>query len=150
MHKQERSRGKAVEMALRRSLRCFWVASLSVMLCLFLGSAANSADKPIIIKVAHVHVPEHPTSVGCLRFAKLIEERTKGRVKVEVYPGSQMGNERELYEALMMGTLEMGTISTSSIASFSRESGVWDLPYLFRDSGHAYRVLKISLLNHSE
>ena len=40
-----------------------------------------------------------------------------------------------------MGTLEMGTISTSSIASFSKESGIWDLPYLFRDSGHAYRVM---------
>jgi tripartite ATP-independent transporter DctP family solute receptor len=128
-------------MALRGSMRYAGVAFITVLLCLLPWSSAMSAEKQMVIKVAHVHVPEHPTSIGCLRFAKLIEERTKGQVKVQVYPTSQMGNERELYEALMMGTLEMGSISTSSIASFSRESGVWDLPYVFRDSGHAYRVL---------
>ncbi len=112
-----------------------------LMLFAFAGTGVQGAEKPIIIKVAHVHVPEHPTSLGCLQFEKLVAERTKGRVKVEVYPGSQLGSERELFEALMMGTLEMGTISTSGIASFTRESGVWDLPYIFRDSGHAYRVM---------
>ncbi len=122
-------------------MRCLEVAVFSILMGLLPWSVATGAEKTIVIKLAHVHVPEHPTSVGCLRFAKLMEERTNGRVKVEVYPGSQMGNERELYEALMMGTLEMGTISTSTIASFTRESGVWDLPYLFRDSGHAYRVM---------
>ncbi|HSB78759.1 MAG TPA: TRAP transporter substrate-binding protein [Candidatus Methylomirabilis sp.] len=121
------------------------VAVISILLCLLAWSPAMSAEKTFVIKLAHVHVPEHPTSVGCLRFAKLMEERTNGRVKIEVYPGSQMGNERELYEALMMGTLEMGTISTSSIASFTRESGIWDLPFLFRDSGHAYRVMDGSI-----
>jgi TRAP-type transport system periplasmic protein len=141
MPKQEGSRSKMWGMALQGSIGWIGVAVCSVLLCFLPWSSAISAEKQIIIKVAHVHVPEHPTSVGCLRFEKLVEERTKGRVKVEVYPGSQMGSERELFEGLMMGTLEMGTISTSGIASFSRESGIWDLPYLFRDSGHAYRVM---------
>jgi tripartite ATP-independent transporter DctP family solute receptor len=141
MTKQVGWRKKMMAKMMRGSMRYLWVAVVFGLLCLLPWSPAISADKTMVIKVAHVHVPEHPTSVGCLRFAKLIGERTKGQVKVEVYPTSQMGNERELYEALMMGTLEMGSISTSSIASFSRESGVWDLPYVFRDSAHAYRVL---------
>lgn len=141
MSKQEESRRKAWEMVWRGSMRFVGVAVFSVLLCLLPWSSASGAEKTFIIKVAHVHVPEHPTSVGCLRFEKLIEERTKGRVKIEVYPGSQMGSERELFEGIMMGTLEMGTISTSGIASFTRESGIWDLPFLFRDSGHAYRVM---------
>ncbi len=141
MSGRESVRSKTFGMVRRGSVRCMGTMVLAVLMCLLPWSVSSSAEKTIVIKLAHVHVPEHPTSVGCLRFAKLMEERTNGRVKVEVYPGSQMGNERELYEALMMGTLEMGTISTSTIASFTRESGVWDLPYLFRDSGHAYRVM---------
>jgi len=141
MTKQEGSSGKALEMALRGSMRYVLVAVISVLLCLLPWSSAISAEKPFVIKLAHVHVPEHPTAIGCLQFKKLIEERSKGRVKIEVYPGSQLGSERELFEAAMMGTVEMGAISSSVIASFTRESGIWDLPFMFRDSGHAYRVM---------
>ncbi len=112
-----------------------------LMLFAFGGTGALGAEKQIILRNSYVHVPEHPTSLATIQFGKLVEERTKGRVKVEIYPGGQMGAERELFEALMMGTLEMSPLSTGVIASFSRESGVWDLPYIFRDSGHAYRVL---------
>ena len=141
MPKQEGSRKKALEMAWRGLMQCVGVAVFSALLWLLPWSPTISAEKTFVIKVAHVHVPEHPTSVGCLNFKKLIEERTKARAKIEVYPGSQLGSERELFEAVMMGTVEMGAISSSVIASFTRESGIWDLPFLFRDSGHAYRVM---------
>lgn len=140
MSKREGVRRTALEMVWRGAMRGIGVVIFSALLCLLSWSPAMSGENTLVIKLAHVHVLEHPTSVGCVRFAKLMEERTNGRVKIQVYPNSQMGNERELYEALMMGTLEMGSISTSSVASFSRESGIWDLPYIFRDSGHAYRV----------
>ncbi len=67
-------------------------------------------------------------------------ERTDGAVEVEVYPNRQLGEEREMVEGLQLGTVDMAVVSTGPLGSFSPEINVLDMPFLFRDSEHAYAV----------
>ncbi|MEP7329320.1 MAG: C4-dicarboxylate ABC transporter, partial [Betaproteobacteria bacterium] len=65
------------------------------------------AQAPIIIKFSHVAAADTPKGQAADRFKKLAEERTKGRVKVEVFPNSTLFKDKEELEALQLGTVQM-------------------------------------------
>ncbi|HXL85163.1 MAG TPA: C4-dicarboxylate ABC transporter, partial [Casimicrobiaceae bacterium] len=65
------------------------------------------AQQPIVIKFSHVVALDTPKGKGAEQFKKLAEERTKGRVKVEVYPNSQLYKDGEEMEALQLGSVQM-------------------------------------------
>jgi len=98
----------------------------------------NQAPQPIALKVGHVLAPTHPYQLGLEKFAQLVKEKTNGQVTVDVFPSSQLGNEREMIEALQMGTLEMTLVSTAPLAGFSNKFLVFDLPFIFTDRQQAY------------
>src|SRR6266446_7493586 len=72
-----------------------------------------AAQQPIVIKFSHVVALDTPKGKGAEYFKKLAEERTKGRVKVEVYPNSQLYKDGEEMEALQLGAVQMLAPSTS-------------------------------------
>ncbi|MCX8115220.1 MAG: TRAP transporter substrate-binding protein [Burkholderiaceae bacterium] len=90
------------------------------------------AQAPIVIKFSHVVATDTPKGKGADYFKKLAEERTKGRVKVEVYPNSTLYKDREEVEALQLGSVQ---ILAPSLAKFGplgvREFELFDLPYIF-------------------
>ena len=73
----------------------------------FAAPALVHAQAPIVIKFSHVVAPDTPKGKGAIRFKELAEERTKGRVKVEVYPNSQLYKDKEELEALQLGSVQM-------------------------------------------
>lgn len=95
----------------------------------------------VVLKAGHVLAPIHPYHIGMEKFAALVDAKTSGQVKVEVFHSSQLGNERELVEALQMGTTDICLISTAPMAGFSRDFLVYDLPYLFTSPQQAYEIL---------
>lgn len=99
------------------------------------------ADKTINLKVGHVLAPTHPYHLGLTKFSELVSEKTGGKVKVDVFPSSQLGNEREMIEALQMGTLDMTLVSTAPLAGFSNKFLVFDLPFIFQTREQAYKVV---------
>jgi C4-dicarboxylate-binding protein DctP len=100
------------------------------------------AQQPIVIKFSHVVTNETPKGRGAEQFKRLAEERTKGRVKVEVYPNSQLYKDKEEIEALQLGAVQMLAPSLSKFGPLGvREYEVFDLPYLFDDSVELHRVL---------
>ncbi|MBT2687200.1 TRAP transporter substrate-binding protein [Bacillus sp. ISL-47] len=109
------------------------------------GSEADSgekdSDKTFSLKAGHSLTEDHPYHIGLLELAKNVEERTDGKVKIEVFPLSQLGAERELTEALTLGTADMSVSSTAPIANFYPEIGIVDMPFLFESREHAYKVL---------
>ena len=118
----------------RRQLLCAAVA---------LPFAVSSAwaQEPIVIKFSHVVAPDTPKGKGALRFKELAEARTKGRVKVEVYPNSQLYKDKEEIEALQLGSVQMLAPSLSKFAPLGvKEYEVFDLPYLFKDT-EAFRAM---------
>ena len=92
-------------------------------------------------KLGHVAPPSHPYHLGALKFAELVKERSNGEIVIDVFPSSQIGNERDLIEGLQLGTVDFVLTSTGPMASFEPKFGAPDLPFIFRDLQHAYTVL---------
>jgi C4-dicarboxylate-binding protein DctP len=93
------------------------------------------AQAPIVIKFSHVVAPDTPKGNGALRFKQLAEERTKGRVKVEVYPNSQLYKDKEEMEALQLGSVQMLAPSLAKFGPLGvKEFEVFDLPFIFKDT----------------
>ncbi|MCL6558903.1 MAG: TRAP transporter substrate-binding protein [Firmicutes bacterium] len=104
--------------------------------------AAKSSDSSsITLKVGHVLAPDHPYNLGLEKFAELVDQKTQGKVKVEVFHSSQLGNEREMIEGLQMGTVDMALVSTAPLMGFTKKFMVFDLPYIFETREHAYKTL---------
>ncbi len=92
------------------------------------------AQAPIVIKLSHVVAPDTPKGKGAQRFKELVEERSKGRLKVEVYPNSQLYKDKEELEALQLGSVQMLAPSLAKFGPLGvKEFEVFDLPFLFKD-----------------
>jgi C4-dicarboxylate-binding protein DctP len=108
--------------------------SVSIIACLVtcFACAAARADEPIVIKFSHVVAPDTPKGKAALKLAQLAEERTHGRVKIEVYPNSQLYKDKEELEALQLGAVQMLAPSVSKFGPLGiKEFESFDLPYIF-------------------
>src|ERR1700704_3687221 len=91
-----------------------------------------AAQQPIVIKFSHVVAVNTPKGKGAEYFKKLAEERTNGRVKVEIYPNSSLFKDGEEMEALQLGSVQMLAPSVSKFGPLGvREFEVFDLPFMF-------------------
>lgn len=104
-------------------------------------SEEGSDSNGILLKAGHSVPPTHPYHLGLEKFAELIDERTDGKVTIEVFHSGQLGNERDMIEGLQMNTMDMVVSSTGPMGGFEPKMLVVDLPFLFRDRQHAYNVL---------
>src|SRR5437868_14109693 len=114
---------------------------------LFLGLLALAlampalAQQPIVIKFSHVVAVDTPKGKGAERFKQLAEERTKGRVKVEVYPNSSLFKDGEEMEALQLGSVQLLAPSLAKFGPLGvREFEVFDLPYIFDSFAELHKV----------
>jgi len=99
------------------------------------------AQGPIVIKFSHVVAPDTPKGKAALKFKALAEARTKGAVKVEVYPNSQLAKDQEEMGALQLNAVQMLAPSVSKFGPIGvREFEVFDLPYIIPDRATLYRV----------
>ena len=118
--------------------RFFLVVAASALLA-FAGSAL--AQQPIVIKFSHVVAVDTPKGKGAEYFKKLAEERTKGRVKIEIYPNSQLYKDGEEMEALQLGSVQMLAPSVAKFGPLgAREFEVFDLPYIFDSFAELHKV----------
>jgi len=107
----------------------------------FMTSSSEAADKPIVLKLAETHPQDYPTTKGDYEFARLVKERTSGRIIVEVYHSKQLGEERAVIEQVQLGAIDMTRVSISAVSSFVRDLDAFQLPYLYRDAAHMWKVL---------
>jgi C4-dicarboxylate-binding protein DctP len=104
-------------------------------------AGAAIAQQPIVIKFSHVVALDTPKGKAAEYFKKLAEERTKGRVKVEVYPNSSLFKDGEEMEALQLGSVQMLAPSVAKFGPLGvREFEVFDLPYIFDNFGELHKV----------
>jgi C4-dicarboxylate-binding protein DctP len=102
-------------------------------LFLLMGCAPDNGEKTIVIKFPHVTAPATPKGQGAEKLRQLVDERLGGRVKVEVYPSSQLMNEDDSLEALAFGEVQMIAVSLSKFDRLTPKLQVFDLPFLFDD-----------------
>lgn len=92
--------------------------------------------KEYVLKFAHVVSASTAKGKAAEKFKELLEERTNGQIKVEVYPDSQLGSDQEIIEHMQAGTLQMNAPFTGVLPSFVKQFEVFDLPFLFKDREH--------------
>ena len=111
------------------------------VLSLFCPSWAQSA--PVTIKFATGMPPDEEEALhrGAVVFKKMVEQRAPGRLKVDIYPSNQLGKEREQFEGVKLGTIEMAWIAEGPVAGFFPEIMVLGIPYLYTNEAVAFRSL---------
>lgn len=100
-----------------------------------------SAEAEFVIRVGHTNAPTHHYQVGLEYFAERVAEKTDGRVEILVFPADQLGGQRQEVEGLMMGTHDMVLTSTMVLSNFEPAIGAFDLPFLFTNREHIFKVL---------
>lgn len=112
-----------------------------LILALVCASVGNSAATTVTLKVAHYYAAEHPVHQALLtHFKTVVEKETQQKVRVELYPNNQLGNEQECIEGIQLGTIEMGATGNmweNSVPQFR----LMQMPYIFVNYDHANEVL---------
>ncbi len=113
-----------------------------VLLVLSAALSFNAyAQAPIVIKFSHVVATDTPKGQAAERFKQLAEKATNGRVKVEVYPNSQLYKDKEELEALQLGAVQMLAPSLAKFGPLGvKEFEAFDLPYIFPSKTALYNV----------
>ena len=117
----------------------------AVALCLMTPAfAGGSPDKggAATYALSEVHAEGYPTTLADQRFAELVEQRTDGRIKIEVHSGGVLyGDETDAIKALQKGEIAFARVSAGPLAAFVPELNAIQLPYLYRDADHMWQVL---------
>lgn len=94
--------------------------------------AARAAD-PIVIKYSHVVADNTPKGQAALKFKELAEARLPGKVKVEVFPNSQLFDDDKVLEAMLLGDVHLAAPALSKFEKYTPQLQLFDLPFLFAD-----------------
>ena len=115
----------------------------AAMAAAVMASGSAMAQSPIVIKFSHVVANDTPKGKGALKFKELAEKYTNGKVKVEVYPNSQLFKDKEEMDALQLGSVQMLAPSTAKFAPLGvKEFEALDLPWLFKDDAAYAKAMK--------
>lgn len=110
-----------------------------LMLCISLG--CSERDAVVVLRLGHSLDQQHPVHQAMVHMQTRLASLSQGTMALLIYPGSQLGNERELIELLQIGSLAMTKVSASPLESFVPEMKLFNVPYLFQDRAHLERVL---------
>ena len=113
--------------------------TLALALALALCAATAGA---VTLKLSEVHAEGYPTPLADQEFARLVEERTDGRIKIDVYSGGALyGEETGAIEALQLGDLAFSRVSASPVSSYVPAMNAIQMPYLYKNADHMWAVL---------
>ncbi len=116
--------------------------SFALVLVLAIGGAARlQAGETVTLKFGFVDPESSMYAMGGKKVAEEVEKATGGRVKIEVYSGGVLGNERDMYEGAQIGTIDMCSVVNVVLSSFVPELKVLDQPFLFASVDEAHKVI---------
>lgn len=113
----------------------------SLIALAMLAAGISGAQAQTIVKIGYATTATSHYGVGTTVFCDDIEKGTQGRYKCQQFPSSALGGEREMIEAVQLGTLDIVNTSTGPVGNFVPEVKIVDIPFLFRDYAHARKVM---------
>ena len=116
-------------------------AFAAAVVATIVASALVLAQQPLVLRIGHNTPVGTPTDVATKHFAKLVAERSGGKIQIKDYPAGQIGNEQQMIEGLQTGTLDMGGIIGATFGNVVTEYSVLGLLYVFRDADHMRKVM---------
>ncbi len=99
------------------------------------------AEDTINLRAADIHDADYPTVRGVASMAKQLSEETNGRINLKIYPGGQLGDEKDTLEIAIFGGIDISRTSLAPLNSIVPETGVFSLPFLFRSTEHMRKLL---------
>ena len=121
------------------------VAAMVVLLAMVLLSdgprSPSTQNEKIILKAGHPANANEPYHLGLLEMARIAREKSNGRIEIQIFPAMQLGSEKAMIEGLLLGTIDIVVTANGSATNFVPQLGILDLPFLFRDRDHMYRVI---------
>jgi TRAP-type transport system periplasmic protein len=106
------------------------------------STGSSSMDKAQYeFKLGHLQGGDHPYQKGAEKFKQIVEEKSQGKIKINIFPSSQLGNGRDEIEGLQLGTIQFHIGSVAPVANFAPKLNVLSLPYLFQSREQAIKVL---------
>lgn len=124
-----------------------WIISALLLSCTIAGIVLWKVQRPgmvvpeYVFNYAENQAVDYPTTKGAYRFAELVEERTGGRIQILVQPGAELGAEKDVLKQMQYGGIDFARISLSQISELLPEMNVLQLPYLYENSKHMWKVL---------
>lgn len=123
----------------RSLLLCCGLAALLVI------TGCQRQQDEITLRMGHSLDQEHVVHKAMLHMAERLQHYSKGKMRIQIYSGGQLGSEREMIELLQIGSLALTKVSASPLEGFVPKMQVFSVPYVFRDSGHLWAVLNGSI-----
>lgn len=120
-------------------MKRLFLKTLVVTAALAAVGVASAQTKTI--KFANQNAKGHPIVMGMEKFAELVETRSGGRLKVNVFPGGALGSDQANVTALQAGTLEMASMNSGIFANLVKEFAIYDFPFLFANPKEADAVV---------
>lgn len=115
---------------------------LAVSLCLLLvGASMSVASDVLLLRIGHVVTEEGGEHHGALKFAELLEKKSEGKIKLQIFPNGQVGQNREMVESLQAGALDLALPAIPALGGFTTATKIFDLLYLFDNREQAEKVL---------
>ena len=111
--------------------------AFAVIAMLVAAPAVKAAE--IVIKFSHVVAENTPKGQAANKFKALVEQRLAGKVKVEVFPNSQLFNDNTVLGAMLLGDVQLAAPSLSKFGKYTKKLPIFDLPFLFKDIQAAAR-----------
>ncbi|WP_026895325.1 TRAP transporter substrate-binding protein [Clostridiisalibacter paucivorans] len=133
-----------------KKLRNVGILVLSLLMVFNLAACSGGDDtatngeksgEPIVLRLAENQPDSNPVTVAMNKFAELVEEKTNGEVKVEVYANAQLGQETENIDQVQAGVLDIARVNSVTLAQTVEDLRVFTLPYIFSGQEHKYKVL---------
>ncbi|QJR81124.1 TRAP transporter substrate-binding protein [Alteromonas pelagimontana] len=125
----------------------FWLKVLCrpliiVLTALLVACSYHTEDSDkVILRLGHTLDTQHSVHKAMVYLGERLKFYSNGKMVVDIYPGSQLGTEREMVELLQIGSLSMTKVSASPLEGFAPEMQIFSIPYVFRDNEHFWNVL---------
>jgi tripartite ATP-independent transporter DctP family solute receptor len=118
------------------------MVGVAVGLIAFGVTAASAAPGAKVARLASVVAPGGAVDRACNDFAKIVAQKSKGQLTVQIFPGGQLGGERDMVESVQLGAIEIGVFGSYVIANVTPEWGLpIDTPYAMRNQEHFRKVV---------
>ena len=126
---------------MKRLIWIFLVISVLMITGCSKGQQDDKDSYATTFRLAESHPYDHPTAQADYEFARLVEEKSEGRIKIIVYTDKELGEEVNVVEQLRFGAIDFARVSTGPIADVVPILKIIQLPYLYQDADHMWRVL---------
>ena len=105
------------------------------------AAPADTGSAELTLRLGHVVADGSSLDKGLDKLAEIVADKSGGKIKIDVYPNSQLGDNTSMAEQLQFGSLDMMAPSIAALSGFSSSTAIFDLPYLFKNEAAAEETL---------